>query len=71
MARQKEEVQKNQDWGELLYEQYGVAKEVLEVLQQARKKFSWDEVKVRLKDHPVVKEIDETTGKIVLELLHR
>ena len=70
LKTQKEEAQKNQEYGELLYEHYAVVKEVLEVLQQARKKYSWDEIKSRLKNHPVIKEVDEKNGKVVVELKH-
>ena len=67
---QKVEAQKNQEFGELIYENYNAVKEVLEVLQQARKKYSWDDIKSRLKNHPVIKEVDENKGKIVVELKH-
>ena len=70
LAEQKIEAQKNQELGELMYENYNTVKEVLEVLQTARKKYSWDEIKSRLKNHPIIKEIDEKKGKIVVELQH-
>ncbi len=70
LAEQKVEAQKNQELGELMYENYNTVKEVLDVLQQARKKYSWDEIKSRLKNHPIIKEVDEKKGKIVVELKH-
>ncbi len=54
--------------GELLYNNYQLVKEILDELNKARKKYSWKEVKAKLKDHEVIKAIKEKTGKIVLEL---
>lgn len=70
LEHQKSEVVENQACGELLYENYVSVKEVLNVLREARKKFSWEDIKKRVGEHPFIKEIDEKKGLVVLELQH-
>lgn len=67
---QKKEVIENQKYGELIYENYGKVKEVLDILRDVRKKLSWDEIKKKLAGHDFIKEVDEKKGKVVLELFH-
>jgi len=64
----EEEAAEHQAKGERLYEQYTVVKDILESLQKAREKYSWKEIKEKLKGHPVVKEVNEADGKVVVEL---
>ena len=70
LDKQKKEVQTNQEAGELIYENYTAVKEVLDVLQKARKKYSWEEIREKLKNHKLIKDVDEKKGKIILDLSH-
>ncbi len=70
LEKQKQEVQQKQEAGELIYENYSSVKEILDVLQQAHKKFTWEEIRAKLKNHKVIKNIDEKKGKIIIELSH-
>jgi predicted ribosome quality control (RQC) complex YloA/Tae2 family protein len=54
--------------GELIYHQYKTAKEVLGEINKASKKYSWREIKNKLKGHKVVKDINIADRKVVLEL---
>jgi predicted ribosome quality control (RQC) complex YloA/Tae2 family protein len=58
----------NQRKAELIYENYIGVKELLEELNDLRKKTSWQELKAKFKDHKLVKEINENTGEVIVEL---
>jgi predicted ribosome quality control (RQC) complex YloA/Tae2 family protein len=64
----EESIGENQRKAELLFESYATVNDILTELKKAKTKFSWKEIKERLKGHPVVKSIDEKTGQIVLNL---
>ncbi len=53
---------------EAIYHNYAVVKDVIEELSKARKKYSWKEIREKLKGHAVVKELDEKQAKVVVEL---
>ncbi|MFH1915963.1 MAG: NFACT family protein [Nanoarchaeota archaeon] len=59
--------EENQRKGELIYEHYTEIKEILSTINEARKKYSWKEIKDRVKGHKTIKEIDEKKGTITLE----
>ncbi|MCK5026564.1 MAG: NFACT family protein [Nanoarchaeota archaeon] len=54
--------------GELMYSNYQIVNEVLVELRKAREKYSWQEIKAKLKKHKIIKDILEKEGKIILEL---
>lgn len=54
--------------GELIYHKYSLVKEVLEEISKASKKYSWKEIKERLKGNKVVKELNEKERKVVVEV---
>lgn len=54
--------------GELIYHKYGMVKEVLDELNKAGKKYSWKEIKEKLKGNKVVKELNEKERKVVMEV---
>jgi predicted ribosome quality control (RQC) complex YloA/Tae2 family protein len=58
----------NQKKGEVIYEKYNLLKEILEEIKKARKKYSWKEIKGKLKGHNLIKEVNEKTGEVVLEV---
>lgn len=62
------EISENTQKAEAIYRHYTTVKEVIDELGKARKKLSWKEIKDRLRNHPIVKEIDEKQGKAVVEL---
>lgn len=64
----RQAVEENQHKGELIYHNYALVKNILDVINDARKKKSWDEVKKLYANHDVVKAVDEKTGTVVLEL---
>lgn len=58
----------NKRKAEIIYENYGLIKEIVEQIKEARKKHSWKEIKEKLKGHKLIKEIDVKEKKIVLRL---
>ncbi len=54
--------------GELIYHKYNLIKEVLEEITKASKKYSWKEIKEKLKGHSIIKEINEKERKVVVEV---
>jgi len=54
--------------GELLYSNYTAVEAILRDLKKASKQLSWTEIKCRLKDHRIVRMINEKEGSILLEL---
>jgi len=63
----KEEI-KSREKGELVYHKYNVIKEILEEINKASKKYPWKEIKEKLKEHKVVKEVNEKDRKVVVEV---
>lgn len=64
----EDSIQENEKKAELIYSNYNVVKDVLETIKKASSKYSWDEIKSRLKGHKTVKEINSKDKKVVLEL---
>lgn len=62
----KEEHESRQK-GEAIYHNYQLIKEVLDELNKASKKYSWKEIKEKLKGHKVIKEVNEKERKVVVE----
>ena len=54
--------------GELIYHNYQLIKEVLDEINKASKKYSWKEIKEKLKGHNIVKEVNEKERKVVVEI---
>lgn len=63
-----EEIKQNQERGEQIYQNYQIIKDILEQLTIARKKMSWDEIKEKLKNHNLIKEINEKNKQIIIEV---
>jgi len=62
---EEKELRKN---GELIYQKYILIKEILDELNKASEKYSWKEIKEKLKDHKIVKDLNEKDRKIVVEI---
>lgn len=58
----------NQKKGEMIYENYPLADQILKTISEKRKELSWKEIKEALKNHKIIKSIDEKTGDITVEL---
>lgn len=64
----KEQAKENSKIGELIYNNYKVIDDILKQINLARKKYSWKELKEKLKGHKVIKEINEKEGTIVVDV---
>lgn len=62
----------NQAKGELIYEKYQDINKILETVKEARKKYSWKAIKQKIDENPelkkIVKDVDEKTSSIIIEL---
>ena len=57
-----------QSKGEAIYQNYQLVKEILEEIKKAKKKYSWKEIKERVKGHRVVKGLKEKEGKVIVDI---
>ncbi len=64
----KEEEKESREKGELIYHKYSLIKEILDEVNKASKKYSWKEIKEKLKEHKIIKEINEKERKVVVEV---
>ena len=64
----KKDEKEMREKGELIYHNYQLIKEVLEELNKASKKYSWKEIKEKLKNHKTIKDINEKDRKVVVEI---
>ena len=64
----KGEEKEMREKGELIYHKYSLIKEVLDEINKASKKYSWKEIKEKLKEHKVIKEVNEKERKVVVEV---
>jgi len=64
----KEEEIESREKGELVYHKYNLIKEILDEVNKASKKYSWKEIKEKLKEHKIIKEINEKERKVVVEV---
>lgn len=55
--------------GELIYHNYSLIKEVLDEINKASKKYSWKEIKEKLKGHKLIKEVNEKDRKVIVEII--
>jgi len=68
MLELEKEVAENSRRGEAIYERYQLVSQIMESLRKARETLSWKEIKARLKDHNIIKGIEESKGDVYLEL---
>ena len=52
----------------MIYHNYGLINDVLGEINKAAKKYSWKEIKEKLKNHKIIKEVNEKEKKIVVEI---
>ena len=53
---------------EAIYHNYQLIREILEEINKASKKYSWQEIKEKLKGHKIVKDVDLREKKVVIEI---
>ncbi len=58
----------NRKKAELIYNNYQLIKEILDEINKASKKYSWEEIKEKLKGHKVVKDVDVKEKRVVVEV---
>lgn len=58
----------NNKKGEIIYEKYQLVDEILKEINKARKTLSFDEIKKKLKDHKIIKDVDGKNKKVSVEL---
>jgi len=58
----------NRKKAELIYNNYNTIKEILDEINRASKKHSWQEIKKKLKGHKIVKDVDIKEKKVVVEV---
>ena len=67
IANMKEKEDESREKAELIYSHYQEIKEIIDEIGKAKEKHSWEEIKNRLKDHKVIKEVDTKDKKITVE----
>jgi predicted ribosome quality control (RQC) complex YloA/Tae2 family protein len=60
--------QDNQRKGEIIYENYPLVEQALARIKELRQEMSWKEIKEKFKGHKIIKDINEKTGEITLEI---
>jgi predicted ribosome quality control (RQC) complex YloA/Tae2 family protein len=61
-------IDENEKKASAIYNNYALVKEINEEIQKALKKYSWEEIKQKLKDHKIIKEVNSKDKKIILEI---
>jgi len=69
LAELEKSITDNQKKAELIYEHYQEIKQLLDNINSDRKKMNWNELKKKYKKNKLIKDIDEKTGKISVNLL--
>jgi len=68
VERMQDSIKTNNEKAELIYYNYRLVDEILREIKKAREKYSWQEIKEKLKGHKIIKDIDEKEGKIIIEV---
>lgn len=68
IERLEHEEKELREKGELIYHNYNLIREILEELNKASKKYSWKDIKEKLKGHKIIKEVNEKERKVVVEI---
>ena len=64
----KKEEKESREKGESIYHNYQIIKEIIEEINKASKKYSWKDIKEKLKNHKFIKEVNEKDRKVVVEI---
>lgn len=68
IGEMKQKETENRAKGELIYNNYKLISEILDEINKASKKHSWEEMKNKLKGHKVVKDLDVKEKRVVVEV---
>ena len=68
IERMQTSIKTNNERAELFYTNYKLIQNIITELKKAREKYSWKEIKEKLKGHKIIKDINEKEGKIILEI---
>jgi len=68
VERMETSIKINNQRAEFIYTNYKLIDEILKEIKKAREKYSWKEIKEKLKGHKIIKDINEKEGKIILEI---
>lgn len=68
MEQLKQEEKENREKAELMYHKYQLINEILTEINKATKKYSWKEVKEKLKGHKIIKDINLKDKTIMIEI---
>ncbi len=63
-----EKIEANKRKGELMYENYALVDEMIRTIHKAKEKYSWQEIKNRLKEHKKIKDINLKTKELTIKL---
>ena len=58
----------NREKGDLIYSEYSKIDGIISEINKAKEKFSWEEIKKKLKGHKIVKDVDVKDKKITVEV---
>ena len=64
----KKEVEENKKKAEIIYENYALIEGILNEINKAKKKYSWQEIKDKLEGHKTIKEVNAKDKKIIIEI---
>ncbi|MAG08575.1 hypothetical protein CMO89_03815 [Candidatus Woesearchaeota archaeon] len=64
----KKNEQESRKKAELIYSKYQLIESIIKDINKAKEKYSWDEIKEKLKWHKIVKEVNAKDKKIVLDI---
>ena len=68
MSGMKKSEKVNRERAELIYNNYQLVTEVLDEINKAKKKYSWEEIKEKLKGHKLIKDVDVKEKNVVVEV---
>jgi len=68
IKRMEVSVKTNNEKAEMIYSNYKLIDEILQEIKKAREKYSWQEIKEKLKGHKIIKDINEKEGQIIIEI---
>ncbi|MBW2973176.1 NFACT family protein [Candidatus Woesearchaeota archaeon] len=71
LKKQEKAAKDSQAKGEKIYEKYSELKKLFSEIKKMRKTMSWKEIKAKLKSVKYIKQINEKTGEILIELNKR
>lgn len=64
----EKEISENNEKADFIYSNYQEILSIISGLNEARKKYSWNEIKEKLKDNKKIKSINEKDSKVILDL---